>query len=473
MLKKLRVKFVALNMATVAVVLAVVFTAICVINHKQSTDDVYSVLDNAISRAADAAGATGKRPFSGAPDAGETLPKDPSAQDQPASDQPASDQPASDQPASDQPEPAPPEIGGKRENNEPAIPVAVCVFQNDEDEEEDDLVVIPAMTTASIAEDVLDEVEDELSERGDGSGFLSAFDLFYVKRSVGGATYVAFADASSASSWQTLALTLAGVGAAALAAFLVISVFFARWALEPVEAAWEQQQRFVADASHELKTPLTVILANMSILRSHPERSIASQNQWVESTQTEAEHMQELVCDMLDLAKPAAPRAHAERSFENVNLTELMEKDLLQFESVAFERSIKLTASIDPNVSISGDPSRLHRLASTLIDNACKYANEGGTIAITLRRCARHVELSVRNTGTPIAPEDLPHVFDRFYRADKARTRTQGSYGLGLAIAREIAEEHGGTIAVASAPCEGTVFTVQLPMLSSLSQGKA
>ena len=123
MLKKLRVKFVALNMATVAVVLAVVFTAICVINHKQSTDDVYSVLDNAISRAADAAGATGKRPFGGTPDAGETLPKDPSAQEQPASDQPASGQP----------EPAPPEIGGKRENNEPAIPVAVCVFQNDGD----------------------------------------------------------------------------------------------------------------------------------------------------------------------------------------------------------------------------------------------------------------------------------------------------------------------------------------------------
>ncbi len=294
MLKKLRVKFVALNMATVAVVLAVVFTAICIINHKQSTDDVYSVLDNAISRAADAAGATGKRPFGGAPDASETLPKDPSAQEQPASDQPASGQP----------EPAPPEIGGKRENNEPAIPVAVCVFQNDEDEEEDDLVVIPAMTTASIAEDVLDEVEDELSERGDGSGFLSAFDLFYVKRSVGGATYVAFADASSASSWQTLALTLAGVGAAALAAFLVISVFFARWALgcrSGMETAATVRGRRVARTQDAAPT---VILANMSILRSHPERSIASQNQWVESTQTEAEHMQELVCDMLDPQSP-------------------------------------------------------------------------------------------------------------------------------------------------------------------------
>ncbi len=442
MLKKLRVKFVALNMATVAVVLVVVFTAICAINYQQSTNDVYSVLDSAIGRAADA---SAKHPLDGALNAGGTAPKESAAPDQP-----------------DQPEPTPPEIGGKHAEDESVIPIAVYVFTSDENEEEDDLVVIPAMTTASIAEDVLDEAEDELSERGDGSGFLNAFGLFYVKRNVDGTTYVAFADASSASSWQALALTLAGVGAASLVAFLVISMFFAHWALRPVETAWEQQQQFVADASHELKTPLTVILANTSILRAHPERSIASQSQWVESTQTEAERMQELVCDMLDLAKPAAPGTPAARAFERIDLTDLVEGDLLQFESVAFERKIELNASIDPNVNVMGDPSRLHRLVSTLLDNACKYANEGGTVTAALRQTVRHVELSVRNTGSPIAPEDLPHVFDRFYRADKARTRTQGSYGLGLAIAREIVEEHGGSITATSTESEGTTFTVKL-----------
>ncbi len=115
---------------------------------------------------------------------------------------------------------------------------------------------------------------------------------FYEKRtSDTGIARVAFADVSSANGWQTLALTLAGVGVVALAIFFVISVFFSRWALRPVKRAWEQQRQFVADASHELKTPLTVILANTSILMSHPERTIASQSQWVESTQAEGERM--------------------------------------------------------------------------------------------------------------------------------------------------------------------------------------
>ena len=270
MLKKLRVKFIALNMATVAVVLAVVFTAICVIDYQQSVARVHETLDAALAHAGDAGGG-------------------PSSGTQPGAQVPADAARANGMP---------PEIGGKRGGSDPAIPVAVFSVEAD-----GSLAAVQTRTTASIADDVLAQAAAALADQPDGSGSLDGLGLFYEKRTVGGAAYLAFADMSAASGWQTLAVTLAGVGAAALAAFFVISMFFSRWALAPVDRAWRQQRRFVADASHDLKTPLTVILANTSILLEHPERSIASQSQWIESTQHEAQQMQGLVGDLLLLAQ--------------------------------------------------------------------------------------------------------------------------------------------------------------------------
>ena len=270
MLKKLRIKFIALNMTTVALVLAVVFTAICVIDYQQSVGRVHNALDAALSHVpgdemAFRPGGTEGEGSAGAP-----------AQTQ---------------------APLPPEIGGRRDG-EAVIPVAVY-----EQAADGTLSAVATRTTASIADDVLAEAGETLRSASDGSGTLDALGLFYAKRQMDGTTYLAFADTSAASGWQSLALTLAGVGVVALAAFFVISLFFSRWALRPVERAWEQQRRFVADASHELKTPLTVILANTSILLEHPERSVASESQWIESTQTEAERMQQLVSDLLLLAQ--------------------------------------------------------------------------------------------------------------------------------------------------------------------------
>ena len=474
MLRRLRVKFIALNMATVAVVLAILFAAICYIDYQQGVSSVHAALDASIDRAAgtgtqppaptgtDAVADTGTGDVDGIAGAGAAggtgEPTVPDAVGDAGDSAGGAGGTAGDAAATAPGATgmAPPEIGGKRAKNDPVIPVVVCAVEADGSRS-----IAPSATTASIADDVLDSAVAAVADEGDGTGFLDALGLFYAKRTVGGTTLLAFADASAAASWQSLALTLAAIGAGALVVFFVISVFFSRWALRPVQRAWNQQQRFVADASHELKTPLTVILANTAILREHPERSIASQSQWIESTQTEAERMQELVCDMLDLAKPG----HApSRQHEPVDLTDLVEGVLLQFESVAFERHVALSAKIDRAVNVTGDAARLRRLTATLLDNACKYANEGGSIAVTLRQTVRHIELSVHNTGGAIAGEDLPHVFDRFYRADKARTRATGSYGLGLAIAREIAEEHGGSIEAASEESAGTTFTVILPL---------
>ena len=453
MLKKLRCKFIALNMAMVAAVLAVVFTAICVINYQQSIGDVYAALNAAIEHdsktkepLADIAPPDGTA-WKGAPAGG-------------ADGEPDLEGSAVGR-ARDGEGNAPFEIGGKKQDGR-FIPVAV--YQVGEDGA---LEAVSDAGTASLADDVLEQAGAALAERSDGSGLLDGVGLYYVKRTNDSGTFLAFADKSSGDGWQTLAWTLAGVGVAALLVFLVISLFFSRWALRPVEAAWTQQKRFVADASHELKTPLTVILANSSIVLEHPERSVASQSQWVESTQTEAERMQQLVGDLLLLAKldeGDAANAGPSLAHERIDLADLVEGDLLQFESVAFERGVGLESSVEPGVQVRGEASRLHRLTTTLIDNACKYADDGGRVDVTLRKATRKAELVVHNTGLAIADDDLPHVFDRFYRADKARTRDEGGYGLGLAIARAVTEEHDGTIAVTSDAEHGTTFTVTLPL---------
>ena len=479
MLKKLRIKFIALNMATVAVVLTVVFTTICVVNHRQSVATVDGALNQAIAQASEHQGKQmGKDAFGeGQPESGDG----PEAPAQVAGQAGAAVDPAvgredtvsealagsADQElavADSSDVAAPPTIGGHGRGDEQVIPVALFSVSSD-----GDISALGRFNTASISQDVLEQAGKQLAGADEGFGSLSDLGLFYMKRQAGGVMYLAFADMGSASGWRTLAATLGVVEVAALVVFFVISLFFSRWALRPVARAWTQQRRFVADASHDLKTPLTVILANTSIALEHPERSVASQSQWLESTQHEAEAMQGLVGDLLALAKmdeeEAAAQSGAARSaFEEVDLSDVLEGEALQFESVAFERGVKLESQVEPGIRLRGNEQRLRRLAGTLIDNACKYVDDGGTVDVSLSRSGKQAKLAVRNTGAPISPEDLPHVFDRFYRADKARTGGAGGHGLGLAIARAIAEEHGGTLTASSTQAEGTVFTATLPL---------
>lgn len=497
MLKKLRIKFIALNMATVAVVLTVVFAAICVVNHRQSVATVDGALNQAIAQAAEHQGRQmGKGAFGeGQPDGEQPAPADGGAGDPAVSgDQGASAQVAGQvagfaeaDAAVDREDAAPealagsadqelavvdassdvaapPTIGGRERSGGQVIPVALFSMSSD-----GDMTALGRYNTASISQDVLEQAGEQLAGADEGFGSLSDLGLFYMKRQAGGVMYLAFADMGSASGWRALAATLAVVEVAALAVFLVISLFFSRWALRPVARAWTQQRRFVADASHDLKTPLTVILANTSIALEHPERSVASQSQWLESTQHEAEAMQGLVGDLLTLAKmdeeeAAAQSGAARPALEEVDLSDVIEGEVLQFESVAFERGVKLGSQVEPGIKLRGNEQRLRRLAGTLIDNACKYVDDGGAVDVALSRAGKQAKLEVRNTGAPISPEDLPHVFDRFYRADKARTGGVGGHGLGLAIARAIAEEHGGTLTASSTQAEGTAFTATLPL---------
>ncbi len=478
---ELRKKFVALNMVCVTVVILVSFTAICIFDWKQDVAEVRqaiaSSIDNAIEQHEHKEMRNGGAPASEgdggfASEASTSPDTDPQGDSGGKPIEPNEIDSSEDIGGAsnaetgelDGPESGAlaPRIGGGQGQT---IPVAVYALNA----EGDAMSTSPA-GTANISDEVLETALSRLTPAEDGTGSFSDLELFYEKRTIGDTTYLAFADANSAAGWKSLALTLVGAAIVALAAFFVISLFFSRWALRPVEQTWRSQRQFIADASHELKTPLTVILADASIALEHPERSVESQRQWIEGIQAEGQRMQGLVEDMLALAKHDTAEVDAQATMgkqrESLDVADMAQRAVLQFEAVAFERGIEIDAaeSHPGAVLIGGVRNDIERVFGILIDNACKYAGAGGRVIVSAKREGKHAVVRVNNTGAPIPADDLPHIFDRFWRADEARTSGAGGYGLGLSIARSIVEEHGGTLSAQSSAENGTTFTAKFPI---------
>ncbi len=358
----------------------------------------------------------------------------------------------------------PPRIGDKKEVSW-AFPIALYIAR--ENDGDISVININRFSTAIVDDDTLQSILESTFFSSDDQGFLADAGLYYKKitREDGSVCY-AFADRMIVEDTANLNRSLAMVGIAIMLLVLALAWAFSRWALRPVQRAWDSQQQFIADASHEMKTPLTVIMANASIALKKPQATIAEQSQWIEGIQDEAQNMEHLVLDMLALAQPENA-AKQQAAAENVNMSEMAERASLQFEALAFERGVMLEDNIDPNVIVAGDPTKLQRLIGTLVDNACKYAEKDTSISVSLKAAGHHCILSVHNWGSPIDPEDIPHVFDRFYRSDKSRDRSNNdgehSFGLGLAIAQKIVQQHGGELSVVSSAEDGTTFTARLP----------
>lgn len=230
--------------------------------------------------------------------------------------------------------------------------------------------------------------------------------------------------------------------------------------LTSLEGAYQGQQRFVAAASHELRAPLTVVQANLELLqRGEGRLSEAERAQMIGEAHAEATRMARLVADLLVLARADAgiPLRREPVELDRVLLAVIGEMRHLA-------RGQRLEVGAFEPILVQGDPDRLKQLILILIDNATRYTAAGGRVTVDLRRAANGVTIEVRDTGVGIAPEHLPHVFERFYRADPARSRDAGGSGLGLSIARWIAEEHGGTVELVSVPGKGTTATVRLPV---------
>jgi signal transduction histidine kinase len=223
-------------------------------------------------------------------------------------------------------------------------------------------------------------------------------------------------------------------------------------ALRPIKDAMDSQQTFIADASHELRTPVAVVRTNAELLQRHLASrggdAPAGDASAVEDILSESDRLAKMVDQMLTLAQADAGEMDLSRSA--VPLDTLAEQVGRSLKALADARSISLNTSMNGRVEINGDPARLREMLVILTDNAIKYTDPGGKVDVTVSRTNKRATVEVTDTGHGIPAEALPHIFDRFYRIDKARSRDSGGTGLGLAIARQIVDAHGGTIRMES-----------------------
>lgn len=297
---------------------------------------------------------------------------------------------------------------------------------------------------------------------GEEIGTLHGHHLRFLKSTTPSSQKLVFVDITAEeNTLENLLKTCIAVGIIASAAFLGVSILLAKWAVRPVEKAWKQQRQFVSDASHELKTPLTVIMTNAELLQN-PTYDADSKNRFADSIFTMSRQMQRLVEQMLELARSDNAQKHM--AYTKVDLSELTQAAILPFEPVFFERGMTLSSVIQPDVQAMGSPEQLRQVLEILLDNAQKYASQGGHTQVQLVKTGKNRCLwLISNQGAPIAPEELENLFKRFYRADEARSRT-GSFGLGLSIAQSIVQQHRGRIWAQSRDGYNTFF-VELPIM--------
>ena len=222
---------------------------------------------------------------------------------------------------------------------------------------------------------------------------------------------------------------------------IILTVEITRWIIKPVIESFNRQKQFVADASHELKTPIAVIMANAEALEKEPE-----EKKWLNNIKSEADRMNELVTSLLDLAK----LEEGKEVQQEENLSKIVEMSVLTFESLMYENKIELKYDIQKDINIKCNSSQIKQLVAILIDNAIKHSETNGKISIALKKQKNDTVLTVSNRGKEIPKEIREKIFERFYREDESRNRDTNRYGLGLAIAKNIVENHNGKISVES-----------------------
>ena len=273
-----------------------------------------------------------------------------------------------------------------------------------------------------------------------------------------GKTYVAVVDTAMEDRLQTAAVkALALFAVGVWLALLLLVYLLSGWAVRPMAKAWDMQRQFVADASHDLKTPLTVILSNSELLRQQGESGDSPE---LDRIQSAGKRMKDLVQKMLTLARMEDDPNRG--AWESMDLSDMVMETALAFEAAAFEKGLTIEENVESDLVVKGNRAQVQSVVECLLDNACKYAAPGSRVTVSLEKAGKKAKLTVHNTGSYIPPEDLKHIFERFYRADKSRTEGDSS-GLGLAIVESVVEAMGGTVSAESSETGGTAFTALLP----------
>ena len=307
-------------------------------------------------------------------------------------------------------------------------------------------------------EEYLNSLFEYAENRAEESGIVPDTSLRYFRNKTPMGNSYIFTDISAeADLLESLYRSSIIIGVIAFLLFFVISIFLANWAVKPVEEAWNKQKQFIADASHELKTPLTVITTNAELMKS--ESSDESKSKFTDNILAMSKQMRGLVESMLEIAR--LDNGNLKKEFSVLNLSETVSDAILPFEALFFEKEQNFYSEIEPGIKINGNPQQIKQVIDILLDNANKYASAKSKVKLTLKKQGRNqCRLSVCNDGEPIPEEDLKNIFKRFYRGDKTR-QMNNSYGLGLSIAESIVKEHSGKIFAESK--NGTnSFTVQL-----------
>lgn len=231
----------------------------------------------------------------------------------------------------------------------------------------------------------------------------------------------------------------------------LVSTVLTNWIINPVISSFEKQKEFIADASHELKTPLSVIIASSEALEDNP-----SEVKWLNNIKSEANRMNILIKNLLELASFEKKETYV---LKEDNLSKVVELAVLTFDAKAYECDIKLESMIDNNIKFNFDTYSINELVEILLDNALKHADKKSTIVVSLKEQGNNILLSVTDTGDIIPKGEEEKIFERFYRLDKSRSRKENRYGLGLAIAKNIVLNHNGKI---SAESVGKVTTFKV-----------
>lgn len=463
MIRKLRKKLIAVSMVSLCIVLFCIFGFVGILNYQKMVSDA----DHALSILADNDGTfpepkddepdhAGK-----APDAKDSSQPDPSSPDigsassspDPAADPGNSKDNGNGEKTSDLPEPK--QSSGNPKDS-PELPFESRYFSVLLGSNDASVLSVDTGMIAAVDEDAAAAYATSIFKSGKTKGFLHSYRYTTVTSDSG--TRVIFLDCQrTLSSFHTLVFTSVGVCLIGMLLVLLLMFLLSGYIIKPFIENHEKQKQFITDAGHELKTPLTIINADAEILEMD-----YGENEWLADIQEQTKHLTSLTNNLITLSRMEEERTRLQMI--DFPFSDVVEETVQSFQALARTQNKTFETSIQPMISLYGDEKSLTQLVSILLDNAMKYSTPEGEISLCLEKAGNNVKLSVYNTAESINREQLPHLFDRFYRTDKSRNSETGGYGLGLSIAAAVVNTHKGKITATTQDEHSLLITVTLPL---------
>lgn len=307
---------------------------------------------------------------------------------------------------------------------------------------------------AAVDEETAEEYTQTAQQKNKTTGFQGIY-RYRVTETEDGAKYVFLDCRREISNFRTVLVTTISVSLLGLAAVFVLVVIFSRMVFRPVEESIQKQKRFITDASHELKTPLTIIDANTEVMEME-----SGESQWTKNTRKQIQRLSGLVQQLVTLSRLDEEKGLEEKC--EFNLSEAVSECVQPYESLAQTREKNLTLNIEEDITYTGDERSIRQLAGILMDNAVKYSSENGNITLTLKKKGKKIFLEVYNDADDLPQGKLDVLFERFYRLDSSRNSGTGGSGIGLSVAKAIVQAHKGKITAENKNGRGLTITVIL-----------